>query len=54
MFLTGRKGLRSARNSVKYSVARKARAIAKLQKRKTLKEKHRIARTINGQRPRGI
>jgi hypothetical protein len=54
MIMTGRRGMRNMKNSVKHAVARKARGIAKLQKRVEAKRKHRIARTVKSQRPRGI
>jgi hypothetical protein len=54
MILTGRRGLRRMEASVKHSVARKARGIAKSIKREAMKRKHRIARTAKNERPRGI
>ena len=52
--LIGRKGKRRQQFIGRHNLARRIRAMHKDLKREAAKSKHRIARTPNSQRPRGI
>jgi hypothetical protein len=52
--LIGRKGKRRQEFIGRHNLARRIRAMHKDLKREAAKSKHRIARTPNSQRPRGI